>query len=274
MACKGKFYMIGGNGIQPVNMFDPYTEEWTIRAEPPVEMHHFQAARYGENIYVMGAFTGQGPDERPLEHIYIYNTREDRWSKGDPLPGDRLRGSCGVVAYRGQFYMIGGTRDRLTGPHTAWVDRYDPTSGKWKKLADAPRNRYAFHAGICNGKIYAVGGKGTLWFNEISSESEIPNVDVFDIASRRWITLPAEKYLPTLRYGASTVVMLDHLLVIGGENDQNEGSMKVVEAFDTEEGAWERWGDLQEGRSNTQSFMCVGTVFIASGSTIEMLEMK
>ena len=70
------------------------------------------------------------------------------------------------------------------------------------------------------------------------------------------------------------MVILDHLLVIGGECDGQEGVCRTVEAYDTERGEWETWGNLIEGRQNTQAFMCVGTVFIASGETIEMLEMK
>ena len=275
MACKGRFFMMGGQGIQPVNMYDPSTEAWTNLAAPPVEMHHFQAVRYGNEIYILGAFTGQPPNERPLEHIYIYDTGKDQWHKGDPIPEDRQRGSCGVVAYRGQIYMIGGSRDRFGGLPTNWVDRYDLKTGKWKKLSDAPHSRFHFHAGICNGKIYAAGGRGITGSSTLVMDYQnLPYVDVFDIESGRWNTLPAEDNIPTERTGASTVVILDHLLVIGGECDEQEGACRTVEAYDTERGEWETWDNLSEGRQNTQAFMCVGTVFIASGETIEMLELK
>ena len=69
MACKGKFYLIGGRGLQPVDIFDPSTGNWSKGSGAPVEMHHFQAVRYGEEIWIMGAFTGSPPNEVPLEHI-------------------------------------------------------------------------------------------------------------------------------------------------------------------------------------------------------------
>jgi N-acetylneuraminic acid mutarotase len=282
MACKGKFYLIGGLGIKPVNIFDPATGTWTRGAAPPVEMHHFQAERYGEQIYVMGAMTGTYPDERPLEHIYIYDTSTDQWKKGDPIPEERRRGSCGVVSYRGDLYMICGTQDRYRGLATAWVDRYDPRTGRWKKLHDAPRTRDYFHAGMINGKIYAAGGRNTSLLNGGTGEQAIAEVDVYDIESGRWKTLPESRNLPTKRAGCTTAAIMDHLLVIGGEGPAQKEACNVVEAYDVDSGEWETWGSLQQGRSGTQAFMCVGSVFVASGaaerdggsalSSIEMLE--
>jgi len=282
MACKGKFYLIGGLGIKPVDIFDPATGTWTRGAAPPVEMHHFQAERYGEQIYVMGAMTGTYPDEKPMEHIYIYDTGTDQWKKGDPIPEERRRGSCGVVAYRGDLYMICGTQDRYRGLATGWVDRYNPGTGRWKKLHDAPRTRDYFHAGMINGKIYAAGGRNTSLLNGSTGEQEIAEVDVYDIGSGRWKTLPESQNLPTKRAGCTTAAIMDHLLVIGGEGPAQKEAYSVVEAYDADRGEWETWGSLQQGRCGTQAFMCVGTVFVASGagerdggsllSTIEILE--
>lgn len=38
---KEKFYLIGGRGTNPVNVFDPSTETWKENANSPMEMHHF-----------------------------------------------------------------------------------------------------------------------------------------------------------------------------------------------------------------------------------------
>jgi N-acetylneuraminic acid mutarotase len=265
MSCKGRFYLMGGYGLEPVNVFDPRTGEWTQGAAPPVEMHHFQAVRHGDLIYVVGALTGSYPNERPLEHIYIYDTFNDTWTKGDPIPEDRQRGSAGVTMYRGKIYIIGGTRDRYTGQSTAMVDRYDPRTGKWKKLSDAPHTRDYFHVATINGKIYAAGGRNTKALGEAAANHNITRVDVFDIESGRWNTLAPEQDLPTPRAGCTAVAVLDHLLVIGGESKKGDSALRVVEAYNTETGEWTEWGKLKQGRFGTQAFMCVGTVFIASG---------
>ncbi len=268
MACKGKFYLMGGFGLKPVNIFDPGTGIWTRGAMPPVEMHHFQAVRNGEKIYVMGAFTGTFPNEKPLDHIYIYDTVNDQWEKGDPIPKDRLRGSAGVAVYRGMIYLICGSEDMNSGTHTNWVDRYDPKTGKWKRMANAPRTRDHFHAGIINGKIYAAGGRNTCKIGNTNLDQTIAEVDVYEIETGRWKTLPAEQNLPTLRAGCTAVSIMDHLLIIGGESNDREDAYSIVEAYDVDRGVWEHWGSLEKGRHGTQAFMCVGTVFVASGSAM------
>lgn len=267
MSCKGKFYLLGGRGEHPVDIFDPATGRWTKGAAPPVEMHHFQAIRLGVEIWVLGAFTGSYPDEKPLDHIYIYNTETDRWKKGDPLPADRLRGSAGVAVYREQIYLIGGVSN-LNDPQTsAMLDRYDPKKGKWKKLADAPRNRGHFHAGINNGKIYAVGGSSPSGSHDKSAGRLIPEVDVYHIESGKWKSLPEELNLPTPRAASATVTILDHIVVIGGDSPDQEQAHTRVEAYDTENESWERWDSLENGRWGTQAFMCVGAVYITAGSS-------
>jgi len=265
MSCRGIFYLLGGRGIQPVAIFDPTTNSWTEGADPPVEIHHFQAVRLGEELWVVGAFTGTFPDEKPLEHIYIYHTKRNEWRRGPALPTDRLRASAGVAVYRGSLYMIGGARNRYNRGNTNWVDRYDTKTGKWKKLADAPRTRDDFHAGICDGKIYAAGGRNTSWYSGQIADETIAEVDVYDIESGRWYTLPEEQNLPTPRAGTSTVTLLDNILVIGGESMEKEMAYKLVEAYDVHQGKWFAWDTMNKGRFGTQAVMCVGAVFIAGG---------
>jgi Kelch motif protein len=266
MSCKGKFYLLGGHGRQGVNIFVPSDGTWSQGAVPPIALHHFQATRIEDEIWIVGAFTGEYPNEKPVEYIYIYDTAADEWRKGAQIPQDRLRGSAGVAVYRESLYLIGGTVDLHNRDNTAWVDRYDSKTGKWKKLADAPRSRGHFHAGICNGKIYAAGGSNPTGKAIGSTGEPIAEVDVYDIKSGRWTTLSAEQNLPTPRAACATVTILDHILVIGGESFDQEGAYRTVEAYDTDRGAWEQWDSLESGKCGTQAFMCVGAVFITAGS--------
>ena len=71
---NGKFYLIGGRGISAVNIFDPVTRIWTSGAQPPVELHHFQAVAFQNKIYAICAFTGAYPFETPVDMVYIYDT--------------------------------------------------------------------------------------------------------------------------------------------------------------------------------------------------------
>jgi N-acetylneuraminic acid mutarotase len=266
MSCKGIFYLIGGTGIQPVNMYDPHTGEWKSGEEPPVEMHHFQAVRSGEKIFVFGAMTGSGTTGKPLDHFYIYDTGKDSWSRGGPIPEQRRRGACGVVAFQGDFYMFGGTTGGQEEASISWVDRYDPRKGKWKKLSNAPGGREGFHATMINGKIYLAGGVCRTPGNSGPGDL-VKRVDVFDIKSGRWSSLPDSLDLPTPRTGCTSVAILDNLVVIGGRSPGSDRALTTVEAYDTGKKRWERWEDLNQGRHSTQAFMCVGAVFVASGES-------
>jgi len=266
IASEGLFYLVGGRGIHPVNIFDHEAGQWRDGVAPPVEMHHFQAIAFRGKIYVIGAMTGSFPDEKPLENIYIYDPHEDTWTKGDPIPEDRRRGSSGAVVYRGMFYMICGIIDGSPGSHTRWLDRYDPMTGEWKRLADAPNNRDHFNAAVIDGKIYAAGGRNTLAGTEETFDRTIPEVDVYDIKSNKWTTLPDSLNLPTGRAGCSATVLDDQLMVIGGESMSQEGAHREVEVYDVDHMKWSRWPDLNQGRQGTQAFMCIGSIFIASGS--------
>ena len=94
---KNKFYLIGGRGVNPVNVFDPMTHTWIEKNKTPLEIHHFQAIVYKDAIYIIGAMSGKYPTEKPLEHIWKYFPEKDFWEKGDPIPTTRQRGGAGAV---------------------------------------------------------------------------------------------------------------------------------------------------------------------------------
>ncbi|WP_249171753.1 kelch repeat-containing protein [Erythrobacter sp. JK5] len=94
IAFGGKLYLIGGRGMRPVDIFDPTTRTWTEGATPPFEMHHFQPIVVGDEIWIVGAFTGGWPNETPPDRVWRYLPREDRFAEGIALPPDRLRGAA------------------------------------------------------------------------------------------------------------------------------------------------------------------------------------
>jgi N-acetylneuraminic acid mutarotase len=55
----GKFYLIGGRGERPVDIYDPATNTWSEGQTPPLEMHHFQAVSHEGKDYVMGGYDRQ-----------------------------------------------------------------------------------------------------------------------------------------------------------------------------------------------------------------------
>lgn len=259
----GKFYLIGGRGDRPVDIYDPSTNAWSRGAAPPLEIHHFQAASYDGKIYVVGAWTGGFPDERGIESVLIYDPEQDAWSTGPEIPADRRRGGAGAVAYHDHIYVVAGN-DGGHGPHATavdWLDRFDPHSGAWETLNPAPRGRDHFHAAVIGDKLYAVGGRDSGVEGFI--DSTIAAVDVYDFEAQSWSTLD-DASLPTERAGSSTAAIGNNVIITGGEGfGQTWGE---TEALDTETGEWTLVGRLNEPRHGTQAIVYDGKIWIAAGS--------
>jgi len=266
LECKGKFYLAGGRGIKPVNIYDPASNTWTDGTKPPIELHHFQAVSYKDKIWMVGVMTGKYPNEVPVPNIYIYDPATDSWETGDEVPADRQRGSSGVVIYKDKFYIVCGIADGHNGDHKTWVDTYDPGTGRWEILPDAPNTRDHFHAVVIKNKIYAAGGRNTSKNTNQVFDLVIPEVDVFDLKKQTWETLPESSNLPTLRAGTSAVNFKGNLLVIGGESMAHKEAHNEVEALDPKTGIWEPKTSLNRGRHGTQAVVYKGKIYTASGS--------
>lgn len=281
---NGKFYLLGGRKIRPVSIYDPNTNSWTNGSKPPLELHHFQAVTYDGKIYIAGAMTGKYPGETPVSNVYIYDPAKDKWYKGDDIPEERRRGSSGVVIYNEEFYFIGGIVDGHRGNYVNWVDKYNPKSGKWTRLADAPRPRDHFQAVVHEGKIYAVGGRTTSQKTGETFKLTVSEVDIYDIKTNTWTTLHASSNLPKPRAGTSTVISQDKLFLIGGESGQTWVAHADVHVLDLKTNQWKAYPVLKQGRHGTQPILYDGKIYIASGSglrggwpeleTIEVFEVK
>ncbi|MEQ8683603.1 MAG: kelch repeat-containing protein [Cyclobacteriaceae bacterium] len=261
----GRFYLLGGRGIKPVDIFDPKTNTWTQGAEPPIEVHHFQAVAYQGKVYVMGGMTGKYPHEDPIAQIVIYNPAEDVWEMGDSIPSDRQRGGAGVVVSGNSAYILSGITDGHWEGHVKWVDQYNFETGEWTILQDAPRARDHFHAALYDGKIYCAAGRNSSAKTKETFNLTIPEVDVYDIATNSWTTLPAEQNIPTERAGTTAIFLDDKLLVIGGESAAQETAHAEVEAFDISDGSWTQLDQLERGRHGAQAILFNQSVYIAAG---------
>ena len=258
-----KFYLLGGRAIRAVSIFDTQTESWSTGAEPPIELHHFQPLVIDSKIYIIGALTGGWPNETPTSHIYIYDSVTDTWSQGDEIPEERRRGSTGNVLHNGKVYVACGIKNGHIGDHKNWLDQYDPATGEWETLADAPRARDHFQAVLVNGKIVAPAGRNTGIIPDESFGGTIAEVDVHDIASNTWVTLPND--IPTQRAGNAATLFEGDVLVVGGESMTQEKAHAEVEALNLTTNEWKVLPSLIEGRHGTGLLEYQGALYIASG---------
>ncbi|MCR9199977.1 MAG: hypothetical protein NXI04_15180 [Planctomycetaceae bacterium] len=242
--------------------YNPATNRWTEKSFTPLELHHFQAVPVGEEIYLIGAMTGPYPRETPLEQVVIYHPERDTFRMGHTIPVDRRRGAAGAAFHEGQIYLAGGITNGHVGGFVPWLDRYDPQTGDWERLADAPHSRDHFQAVIFGDRLYAAAGRTTSQATRQVFELTEPIVDVYDLNAGRWCSLVAP--LPTPRAGNMAFSWQQQLIIGGGEAAQKT-AFHEVEAFSPGTNSWTAWPSLQTGRHGS-GFAVIGDyVYTASG---------
>jgi PKD repeat protein len=270
-----KFFLMGGReNPLTIDVYDYTTNTWNALVDSaPVEFNHFQAVEYQGLIWVIGAFSDNNfPSEQPEANIWMFDPATQEWIQAPEIPASRRRGSTGLSLYNGKFYISGGNTIGHNGGFVPWFDEFDPATGTWTPLADAPRARDHFHSVVIDDKLYLAGGRlsggtGGVW------APTIPEVDVFDFTSGTWSSLPAGQNIPTPRGGAASVNFNGKLLVIGGEV-QNESvygvvtddALKITEQYDPVTQSWTRLADLNFERHGTQAVVSGEGVYILAGA--------
>ncbi|WP_025765354.1 Kelch repeat-containing protein [Dyadobacter tibetensis] len=263
---NGKLYLIGGRGIKPVDQYDPKKDTWTSLIETPIEMSHFQAVTFKDEIWVLGAFTGSYPHELPIPNVYIFNPVKNEWRKGPEIPQDRLRGAAGAFTHQGKIYLACGIQDGHWDGQVAWFDEFDPKTNQWNRLQDAPRPRDHVQVALHDNKLYVAGGRLSSAKTKDTFTLTVNEVDVYDFNTKSWTTLPAEQNIPTPRAGCTAVTYQDKILVIGGESGAQTQAHSEVEAFNTKTQKWEKLPSLHQGRHGTQAVLLNKKVYIGAGS--------
>lgn len=259
--CGEKFYLIGGRGNLNIVEYDPASVKWTNKTQLPFGMHHFQAVDFNNKIYIIGAYTGDYPNETPIGTIYIYDPATNTVSVGDAIPDARKRGSAGAIAYNNKIYVVCGITNGHIGGNVAWFDEYNPTTGEWKTLTDAPRARDHFNVAVYNNKLYLASGRTTVESNTFGLT--VAEVDIYDFQSNSWSTAPNN--LPTLRGAAAVIPVGNEIWVIGGESTAQTASHNEVEALDATTLTWKSMPSLKNGRHSTQAILFNNKIYIASG---------
>ncbi len=259
------FYILGGRGDKKIEKYNLTTKTWSATNTSLNNIHHFQAVVYDGLIYIINGMTGGFPDETPLPNVLIYDPVNDKLITGPEIPEDRRRGSSGVVVYNDKIYVIAGIQNGHIDGWVKWADEFDPVTGEWKTLTDAPRERDHFMVAEKNGKIYVAGGRKSFYDGKNFDFSQtIAEVDVYDIETDQWTTLPNN--IPTQRAGAPVGILGGELFVMGGEGTQKDAHPQT-EALDLQTFFWRQAKDMLSPRHATQAIVNNGGIFVAAGSS-------
>ncbi len=257
-------YVVGGRGDRALQALDLKTREWNTLATPPLEVHHAQAVAHAGKLLIITGFTGGFPDETPLANVLIYDPKVDRWTTGASIPEARRRGAAGVAIAGDVAYVVGGNAKGHNNGYVRWTDAFNIATGEWTALADAPNARDHFHAVALNGRVYAAAGRESSHNTGESFSRTVKPVDVYDIASNTWRTLPSP--IPTPRAGTSSVALSGKVIVLGGESGSQTEAHDEVEALDLAAGTWTALPPLKQGRHGFQAGRHGESVVVAAGS--------
>ena len=264
-ALDGRLYLVGGRDRRPLDVFDPASGQWTQAAHPPVEpVHHMQAVAHDGRLWILGALTGDFPAEPAVPVVLSYDPASATWAQGPEVPQARRRGAAALAVHDGVFYLVGGVTRGHNGGFVPWLDAFDPATGTWTALADAPHARDHFQAAVLDGHLYAAGGRTSSHETGEVLELSVAKVDVYDIAAGAWSTLDAP--LPTPRSGNTTLAWQGRIVVIGGESSAQQAGHAEVDAWNPATGTWEALPPLPAGRHGTQAAVLDGAIHIVAGS--------
>lgn len=266
---NGKMYLAGGRETRDVEEYDPATNTWKKVGEAPELLHHFQPVGYKGKLYIGGALTGGFPKEPPAPDFYAFDPVAGQWTTDTRLPQGRERGSTGLAVYKDKFYVVSGITNGHWDGWVPWFDVYDPATKTWATLPDAPRSRDHVAVAVANDKLYVAGGRNSSWADGRKFSATIKPVDVFDFVTNKWSTLPND--LPTARAGNSTVVVGNHLLIIGGEygnpDGNGGGALATVEALNLATNEWlVGLPEMKNKRHATSVVLLDNKLYTAAGS--------
>lgn len=263
-----KFYMMGGreNGLD-LDIYDYKTDTWETKTGiSPFRFNHFQAVEYKGLIWIIGAFQNNDfPTEQNATHIWTYDPVMEKYYRGPEIPVSRRRGATGLVVYQDKFYLVGGNTNGHNGGFVSFFDVYDPSTGTWTILPNAPRARDHAHAALFGNKMYLASGRLSGGVGGVFG-SLVNEVDVFNFETMQWSTLPSSSNIPTARAGALVANFENKLIVAGGEVPDNSASLNVVEILDPVTNTWTTGPSMNFPRHGIQGIVSGNGLFVTGGS--------
>jgi N-acetylneuraminic acid mutarotase len=193
------------------NAFVLAGQRWRRLAPLPSGRAAAGATTIGRAIYVVGGIGPNGP-ARPM---LAYDLRRGRWRF---LPGPTPREHLGVTAAGRMLYVVGG---RVNGRLFSLVERWSPTTRKWRAVAPLPEPRGGTAAGTAAGSVISAGAE--------SSAGTSAHVYTYSPRGNRWSSLPD---LPTARHGLAVVGLRSVIYVIAGGPQPGLSTSAANESLD------------------------------------------
>jgi hypothetical protein len=224
---------------------------WVTLPQAPTPRGEVSAARIGDDVYVVGGFDASGHTSRVVQRL---NLRTEHWTTVASMP--QALNHMSAISFAGRLYVVGGYSapgDTSSGAVRGFW-RYDPTTGRWTSLPDAPVARAAAGAAVLGHRLYVVGGRN-------DATSALSSLAIFDFDSGRWTLGPSLSH-PREHLAAAAA---DGAIWALGGRAQGLGSFTYVERYTPGASTWSAMPSLPVARSGFQAVTAAGSIVVVGG---------
>jgi Kelch motif len=223
---------------------------WRRLRSSTISRTEVAAARIGDAAFVVGGFAA--PDGVTSAIVERYDLRRNRWTRVAPIPV--AVNHAAAVAYRGSLYVLGGyTAANALARETNALQRYDPRSDRWTRMAAAPTARAAQAAGVIDGRLYAAGGA--------ENGAALGRLEIYDFARDRCSVGPPMR---VAREHLAATVQRGALYVLAGRA-AGRGNFAVAERYVPSRRRWERLPAMRKPRGGIAAATVGGRVVVVGG---------
>ncbi|XSG76442.1 Kelch repeat-containing protein [Herpetosiphon llansteffanensis] len=269
-------YVIGGfytNQVQATDTVFAYnitTNQWRICANIPEAITHAPVVADGDLIYVLGGYIGDSPGGS-TQHVWVYNTITNAWSRGPDLPADR--GAAGATKLGREIHFFGGAHRRDRQLEEWDSDQHfvlNLDTHVWHTAAPMPNARNHLGAATLNGYVYAIGGQ----YLAAESTSSQVEVDRYDPSSDSW-TRVAD--LPKGRgHITSSVFEVDgRIMVVGGSVNGGDYGLASADVmlYDPNDNVWMKLTSIPGVRKTPVGAAYGNKILVTTGGYVPNPEM-
>lgn len=166
----------------------------------PGRLSGVTATILNDEIFVLGGNNGVGAYSDVAD---IYNISSRTWRKSSKHSSARYQASSCV--YDKHVYLLAG---RLGGVILTSLERYNPLTDQWIRLADRPISTFEAGFDCVNNKLYSFGGvNGAVYSNDIHCYDPITN---------SWSVINLPEYKPTPRAYIKIQPFKNGFFIFGG----------------------------------------------------------
>jgi len=216
----------------------------------------------GNKLYNMGGWLPGNPTLVISAQNEIYDTTNDNWSFGAPMPIPVTHMGSTVVG--DEVWSVAGFAGNDPGIATNVVQIYNTVTDTWRNGPNLPIMTGSGDLALSNNKLHYFGGLLA------DRQTDIGNHYVLDLAneSAGWNTASP---LPIPRNHFSAASVNGIIYAIGGQfgHDVSVVNTNLLHAYDPSTDQWTRMADLPTNRSHFESGTAIhnGKIIIVGGET-------